>query len=326
MSNGRQLIRKANYFAREHRLLSYWYFLSGFILMTAAFLGTVFIDVIWIKTLSSIVFGLLICRMFVLYHDYRHQAILNDSPVVDLFMTCFGWFALAPHSIWNESHEHHHNYNSKFSLAVLGSFPVMDKKAFLESSSQAKWKYLILRHPLVILFAYWPIFLISFCAYPFFESPKKYWDCGVALILHMVVTVILYTYLGIPGIVFSQTMPFMLFGAIGGYVFYAQHNFPEVVLKTNDKWDYLEAALHSSSFIRMNRVWRWITANIGYHHIHHVNSRIPFYRLPEAMDAIAEFQNPGTTSFALREIWRCLKLKLWDVEQSRMVSLSELKH
>ncbi len=70
----------------------------------------------------------------------------------------------------------------------------------------------------------------------------------------------------------------------------------------------------------MGRLMRWFTGNIGYHHIHHLNARIPFYRLPEAMAGLAELQSPGATSLRLRDIIACLRLKLWDHDQDRLVS------
>jgi omega-6 fatty acid desaturase (delta-12 desaturase) len=107
--------------------------------------------------------------------------------------------------------------------------------------------------------------------------------------------------------------------AFGAYLFYAQHNFPAVELRDEAEWSYVHAALHSSSFIRMGRLMRWFTGNIGYHHVHHLNARIPFYRLPEAMAGIAELQSPRDTSLALRDVAACLRLKLWDRDQNRLV-------
>ncbi|MGZ4116891.1 MAG: fatty acid desaturase [Bacteroidia bacterium] len=100
--------------------------------------------------------------------------------------------------------------------------------------------------------------------------------------------------------------------------------FPGVVFKSNQDWAYEGAALESSSFLKMNPVLRWVTANIGYHHIHHLNSRIPFYRLPEAMAGIKELQHAKVTTFKLSDIISCLRLKLWDSEQNKMIALSEL--
>src|SRR5262249_28750264 len=88
-------------------------------------------------------------------------------------------------------------------------------------------------------------------------------------------------------------------------------------------WDYVAAALYSSSYVRMHPVLHWFTGNIGYHHVHHLNARIPFYRLPEAMAAIVELQSPGTTSLHPFDVYRCLRLKLWDREGKAMLSFAE---
>ena len=90
-------------------------------------------------------------------------------------------------------------------------------------------------------------------------------------------------------------------------------------LRERAQWDYVFAALASSSFLDMGRMMHWFTGNIGYHHIHHLNARIPFYRLPETMRAIERLQSPATTSLRVAEIWRCLRLRYWCPERSCMV-------
>jgi omega-6 fatty acid desaturase (delta-12 desaturase) len=177
----------------------------------------------------------------------------------------------------------------------------------------------------MIAFGYLPIFLVSFCLWPFFENPKKYWDCGVAAVIHIAIGVALYSIGGSQMLFYTLVIPCFLMFALGGYIFYAQHNFPKAMLHDDDHWDYFEAALHSSSYIKMNRVMQWCTANIGFHHIHHVNSRIPFYRLPEAMQAIPELQHPLETSLSPREILRCLRLKLWDAGHGKLIEMREFR-
>ena len=109
------------------------------------------------------------------------------------------------------------------------------------------------------------------------------------------------------------------------YLFYAQHNFPGVSFNDAAGWTYEKAALESSSFLKTDFVTSWFTANIGYHHIHHLNSRIPFYRLPEVLNGIEELQEPKTTSLDPMEIFRCLRLKVWDVESQQMIGLAEMR-
>ena len=124
---------------------------------------------------------------------------------------------------------------------------------------------------------------------------------------------------------FAIAAPFFIAFALGAYLFYAQHNFPGVRFKENIEWSYENAALESSSFMTMNPFMHWVTANIGYHHIHHINSRIPFYRLPEVMKHFPELQNAKITSLKIKDIIACLKLKIWDPERNQMVSLEQVR-
>ena len=89
------------------------------------------------------------------------------------------------------------------------------------------------------------------------------------------------------------------------------------------EWSVTEAALKSSSYMKLPRILDWLTGSIGFHHIHHVNSTIPFYRLREAMAAIPELQSPGTTTLRPSDIVKCFSLKLWDPNLGKMVGYPE---
>jgi omega-6 fatty acid desaturase (delta-12 desaturase) len=111
--------------------------------------------------------------------------------------------------------------------------------------------------------------------------------------------------------------------ALGSYLFFAQHSFKRMRIISPEVWTYYRAAMESSSYMRLNKVMQWFSGNIGYHHIHHLNVRIPFYNLPAAMAAIPELQSPVTTSLAPRDIVDCFRSCLWDEERQRMVSYRE---
>jgi omega-6 fatty acid desaturase (delta-12 desaturase) len=155
---------------------------------------------------------------------------------------------------------------------------------------------------------------------PFLRHPGRHFDSGIALIMQVGVAAILLVVAPLSVFFLTFLVPWMVGSAMGAYMFYAQHNFPDVQFSDPDNWDYSFAALKSSSYMTMNPVMHWFTGNIGYHHVHHLNSRIPFYRLPEAMAALEELQSPGKTSLNPLDIYRCLRLKLWDPDKKRMVS------
>ena len=142
--------------------------------------------------------------------------------------------------------------------------------------------------------------------------------------LHLTIATTIVTFFGWAALFFSLIVPLFIGSAIGTYLFYAQHNFPGVVFKDKAGWTFEGAALESSSFLKTNPVMAWFTGNIGYHHIHHLNHRIPFYRLPETYRAIPELHTAKVTSLHPREIFRCLRLKVWCVQTQAMVGVRGL--
>jgi acyl-lipid omega-6 desaturase (Delta-12 desaturase) len=321
MRTGKELILAAKPFAEDHSGKSWWCVLSTATLLLASIAGTLWNFHPVGKIICSILEGLLILRFFVIYHDQQHHAILPNSRLAAGLVNVFGILVLSPSTIWTSSHNHHHNHNSKLRGSHIGSFPVMTKEQFFKSQRSERAIYLFMRHPLTILFGYVFIFLHGMCVYPFFTKPRKHPDCLVAFLVHIAIAVALNLWVGWQGWLLTQVIPHLIASAIGSYLFYAQHNFPDVTLKESGGWTYEGAALESSSFMKTNPLMAWFTGNIGYHHIHHLNSRIPFYRLPEVLKKIPELQSPKLTSLDPREIYRCLRLKLWDTESQRMITM-----
>jgi omega-6 fatty acid desaturase (delta-12 desaturase) len=321
---GTELILATKPFAKDDSLKSWWVILSTLALLAAAYTGTLSTLPYLARGACSVLMGLLLVRFFVIYHDQQHHAILPRSKIAEGLMRVFGIFALSPSSVWRSSHNHHHNHNSKLRGSHIGSYPIMTKDQFRRSPRGKRIMYLFVRHPLTILFGYVFMFLQGMCIYPFFNHPREHLDCLVAVLVHVAIGVALYTFGGWQAWVFAQLIPHFVMDALGSYLFYAQHNFPGVSFSDKDGWTYEKAALESSSFMRMSPVMHWFTANIGYHHIHHLNARIPFYRLPEVLAAIPELQKPKLTSLLPWEVVRCLRLKVWDVEAQRMVGVRGL--
>ncbi len=201
----------------------------------------------------------------------------------------------------------------------------MTRTQFESSSPLDRFTYLATRHPLTILFGYFSMFLYGMCLAPFLNDSRKHYDCLISLIVHVGIGATLLVGWGWEQLLLAQTLPHFITYAIGSYLFYAQHNFPSVSLSEKAGWTYEKAALESSSYLKTGPLMAWFTANIGYHHVHHLNAKIPFYRLPEAVRDMPELQNPRTTSLHPLEIARCLRLKVWDVNLQRMVGLREAR-
>ncbi|MBL7863280.1 MAG: fatty acid desaturase [Cyclobacteriaceae bacterium] len=274
---------------------------------------------------ASIICGLLYVRLFVIYHDYRHRAILLNSKPASLLMKVVGLYVLAPETIWMRSHEHHHNNNSKLTMSGIGSYPTITKSRYLTLTKSQRRLYLINRHPLTIIFGYFTLFIYWLNLKSFVQSPGKHVDSLLSLLIHAGVGAVIWYFFGFGVYVLTWFLPIFIMSGLGSYLFYCQHNFPAAKFRENHDWSYANAALSSTSYMVMNPVMRWFCANIGYHHVHHINSRIPFYRLREAMDSMPELKNVGTTSWNPIEVWRCFRLKLWDEDTEKMITLREVR-
>lgn len=320
---GAELILATKLYAVDSTAKSWWCILSTSALVLAALAGTLLFPPLVLRLGSSVLAGLFLLRLFVIYHDQQHNAILPNSRLAEWYMRFFGILGLSPSSIWRSSHNHHHHHNSKIKGSHIGSFPIMTKDHYLKASKSARWIYLFMRHPLTILFGYLTVFLHGMCLRPFVTKPREHLDCLLALLVHAGIAALLLGFFGWQAWLLAQVIPSFITYAIGSYLFYAQHNFPDVAFYDKAGWTYERAALDSSSYMKTGRIMAWFTGNIGYHHIHHLNARIPFYRLPEVLNALPELQHPKITTLHPREILRCLRLKVWDVEMQRMVPLPQ---
>jgi len=318
------LILASKAFTKENRLRS-WLEIFSTLLLLSVFLAATFMPLpLPIRLACGLVVSLLYVKMFVIYHDYQHHAILQKSKLATLIMKAFGIYMLTPQNVWKRSHDHHHNHNSKLTISGIGSYPTISKDYFLKLSKTEKRLYLINRHPLTVVLGYFTLFIYWLNVKSFIQSPKKHLDSLAALLFHFAAGIAICYFLGWTIYLISWFIPFFIAFAMGSYLFYCQHNFPEAQFSENHDWKYELAALNSTSFMVMPQIMQWLMGNIGYHHVHHLNSRIPFYRLPEAMKNMPELQNASTTSWNPLEMLRCFKLKLWDAEKGKMITLGQI--
>ena len=128
---------------------------------------------------------------------------------------------------------------------------------------------------------------------------------------------------GWDGLLLLWLLPLTLACAAGSYLFYVQHNFSSMTLSDRRGWSFTGAAMHSSSYLRLGPVGRWFTANIGFHHVHHLSAAVPFYNLPKAMAAMPELQEPPTVTLSPGNIAASFGANVWDPSQARMVTYRE---
>lgn len=317
--SGRELIQASKPFQKEVRSRSWFHFFESFG-VSFALAGVLFTVQDWrIQLPVALVQGLVIVRLFILYHDFLHNSFLRGSKVAKWVMSLYGLLVLTPPKTWRQTHNYHHAHTAKIVGSHVGSYAMVTTEMWGKLSAKERFMYRLIRHPLTILFGYFTLFLYGMCLSSFIRNPKKNWDSLVAIVLNVALSVGIAWGLGFQTYFFAFFLPLFVACASGAYLFYAQHNFPEMDVQPRHEWEYTHAALHSSSYMKTGPIMRWLTGNIGYHHVHHLNPGIPFYRLPEAMAGIPELQNPHTTTLSPSDVVACFRQKLWDAEQGKMV-------
>ncbi|MFO1065272.1 MAG: fatty acid desaturase [Pirellulales bacterium] len=274
-----------------------------------------------IRSACSLVIGLTLVRMFILYHDYLHQTIFKDSIVAGSLLKFYGHLMLTPPTIWRRTHDHH-RHNSKIFGASIGSFPVMTTSGYLGASRAERLEYRMARSVWIIVFGYFTVFLFGMCLNPLLNDARRNLQVVGTLVLHFGAFLLSFICMGASFTLFACAIPTYIAMLSGAYLFYIQHNFPQAQVRSAQDWTYSDAALTASSFLKTGLVMRWFTGNIGFHHVHHLNAKIPFYRLPEAMNGLVGLQSPGCTSLSIADIFSCLRLKLWDTDLHKFVSFS----
>ena len=322
--SGRELNLATRPFIEVSRCASWWYVGSTLTLLTAS-LALAGLASWWPLRLSlSVIGGLIMARAFILYHDFMHGSLLRGSWLAKVMLHGLGLLMLVPPRSWRESHNYHPANVARLNTPAIGSYPIMTTTEWLQASRRQRFFYRLSRHPLTILGAYLTIFGLTITISPLLKNPRKNWDSALSLLVHGLVIAGLWVLAGPATAFFVLVLPFALAAAVGAYLFYAQHSFPGIKMFPAAEWDYYRAALESSSYLKMGRTLSWLLGNIGYHHVHHLNPQIPFYRLPEAMTAIPELQHPTVTTLRPRDIRACLRANLWDEETAQMVTYREV--
>jgi omega-6 fatty acid desaturase (delta-12 desaturase) len=312
-------------FAEEFRARSWCSLASTLFLVGLALTIAAVAPWLPVRLAASVLGALLMVRAFIFYHDYMHGALLRGSRLAQVLFCAYGALALTPPRSWRFSHNYHHANVGKIVGSNIGSFPILTTDMWRTAGKWERFAYRLSRSPVTLAFSYLTIFAINITLLPLLRSPRAHWDSAVALLAHGGLVAILWTLAGFEVALLAFVLPMALASALGGLLFYAQHNFRGMHILSPEEWTFYEAALRSASYLELGRTMNWLTGNIGYHHVHHLNPLIPFYRLPEAMAAIPELQTPTVVKLRFGDIRDCFRLALWDPARGRMVSYREAR-
>jgi omega-6 fatty acid desaturase (delta-12 desaturase) len=310
-------------FMRPSPLRDWWHLTSTLCVLAGFCLLALFLPWWPLRVLASLGMALTMTRAFILFHDVHHLAMFQDSAAGRAVLNAYGLFMLTPARIWRATHNYHHAHTARTSGKHRGAYTLYTTEQWRQATRSERLLYRMEHHPLTLVLGYVTVFFFSFGLRPIVEEPRRHVDSALSVLLHAALGVTVYALAGASAFLFVFLIPFVAAGAIGAYLFYVQHYFEGVEIPDGTTWSHERAALDASSFLRFGPVMRWFTGNIGYHHVHHLNPRIPFHRLPKAMASIPELQNPTSVTLRPRTIVASLRLKLWSPRLGRMVSYAE---
>lgn len=270
--------------------------------------------------------GLFLVRIFCIQHDCGHASFFHSRRAQDWVGRCLGVLTLTPYDVWRRTHSIHHAQHGNLDQRGIGDVLTLTVAEYRARGRWGRLLYRLYRHPLV-LFVLGPSYLFLLqnrLPLGLMTSGWRYWISAMGTNATIAIVLALMIWLGGMMPVLLIYIPTSLIAAtIGVWLFYVQHQFEQTHWSDSDEWQLHEAALAGSSHYVLPGPLRWLSANIGIHHVHHLYSRIPFYRLPEILRDHAELA--AAQRLTPRESLRSINLHLWDEKLSRLTSFREAR-
>jgi omega-6 fatty acid desaturase (delta-12 desaturase) len=264
-------------------------------------------------------------RLFILQHDCGHGSFFKSKRANDVLGRLLSVLTFTPYDRWRKNHAIHHATSGDLDRRGRGDVLMLTVREYRALSALQRWQYRFHRHPLV-LFGFGPfLYFVIFQRFTFHDAGMTSKErIGVhGTNLGLVAAAALMSWLVGFKVLLLIHLPILILAAsAGSWLFYVQHHFEDTYWRRHERWDFFDAGLAGSSYYKLPGLLRWFTADIGLHHIHHLDSRIPNYRLQECFD-----ENPAlqcVVRLGVRESLACASLRLWDEERSEMVGLSEV--
>lgn len=278
----------------------------------------------WLAFGIAVLNGAFLVRIFVIQHDCGHQSFFTNRKVSDWLGRVLGVLTLTPYDVWRRTHSIHHAQHGNLDKRGIGDVLTLTVAEYRARSRFGRLLYRLYRHPLV-LFVLGPSYLFILqnrLPFGLMHSGWRYWTSAMGTNAMIAIGLGLIIYLGGLMPVLLIYLPTSVIAAtIGVWLFYVQHQFEETHWSKDEDWQLHEAALEGSSHYVLPQPLRWITANIGIHHVHHLYSRIPFYRLSEVLRdhrALAEAQR-----LTIRQSLASVRLHLWDEQHQKLMSFRD---
>ncbi|MGD9783208.1 MAG: fatty acid desaturase [Hyphomicrobiaceae bacterium] len=280
---------------------------------------------VWLALLIAVPAAVFLVRLFLIQHDCGHGSFFRSRAANDWMGRVLGVFTMTPYDVWRHSHAVHHATTGNLDHRGTGDISTLTVREYLALPWWRRFAYRIYRHP-IIMFVIGPgyVFLLRH-RLPLGAqwSSLKPWvsAMGTNLGIAALVALIIWAF-GLKAFLLVHLPIVLLSASIGVWLFYVQHQFEDTYWEHSGTWSFHDAALEGSTHYDLPVVLRWLTANIGIHHVHHLSSRIPFYHLNDVIMDHPELADVKRVT--LLESLKTVKLKLWDEDRQRLISFREI--
>jgi|HigsolmetaAR203D_1030402.scaffolds.fasta_scaffold01095_16 omega-6 fatty acid desaturase (delta-12 desaturase) len=263
-------------------------------------------------------------RTFILFHDCCHQSFFKNRTANDVLGTITGVLTHVPYRQWRRDHAIHHANSGHLDRRGTGDIWILTVEEYARSPLWRRLAYRIYRNPFV-MFVLGPIavFLIASRFNHKDASRKERVNTWLTNLLIFAMYAALYFAVGWQAMLMVQLPIVILSGMFGIWLFYVQHQFEDSYFEHAEDWNFVQAAVEGSSYYKLPRPLQWITGNIGFHHVHHLNPRVPNYHLEHAHDAAPALQS--ATTITLGSSLKSLRFRLWDESRKTFVTFREAR-
>jgi omega-6 fatty acid desaturase (delta-12 desaturase) len=262
----------------------------------------------------------LLVRLAAFQHDCSHGSFFPARWANEWLGSFLGVLTFTPFAFWRMRHAVHHATSGNLDRRGIGDVETLTVAEYFSLSPMRRLGYRLYRHPLILFGLGPPLFFLFRQRVPT-SHPLRCWRDWVSIIgtdaALAAVLGLLYITVGPVAIMLGVLPVVALTVNIGVWLIYVQHNFDGAYWEHTPHWQFQRAALQGASFYDLPAALRWVTGNLGFHHIHHLAPGIPNYRLHECYSAHSEFRQ--SPRIGLRESIGCTSLTLWDSDLRKLV-------
>lgn len=296
------------------------YGIGGWVLHSGLHIFLILAIILPVIVLSA----LFMVRLFILFHDCTHQSFYHSRTANDFWGHILGILTFTPYKTWQRSHNLHHGSVGDLDRRGIGDVWTLTVTEYEALDRMMRLWYRVYRHPAMLFFIS-PLFLFAVMnRFPSNKKSKDEWVSSTITNLGILAGFLLTSLVFSWQTYFQLQLPILYLAAIMGvWLFFVQHQFDDVYWAKHEQWDIVRAALEGSTYFKLPVIFEWFTGNIGYHHIHHLNSRIPNYNLKRCYLEIEGLQDPVTVD--LVGSFRLAFLHLYDETSGRMIGFKEFR-